>query len=267
MMAYQAGVEHSRSFEAFKRSRDDPSALGSAPDGLGEEDHAHAVKRPRLVWTPPLHKRFVDAVSHLGIKNAVPKTIMQLMNVEGLTRENVASHLQKYRLYLKRLQGCSESTMENPPSRGEGGGSGGGSDDGAAGGPAGADGGSGNADGSGNGSGSEGNGANDGGSGEGGGGGGSSDAARDKNSSHPGQGTQGIKGPKAVARGPARTRARAGAGTAAARAPGTRTGRVPATRTAGAAGAARASRGAAGEAGGGATEATAAASGRARWSG
>ena len=25
------------------------------------------------------------------------------MNVEGMTRENVASHLQKYRLYLKRL--------------------------------------------------------------------------------------------------------------------------------------------------------------------
>jgi SHAQKYF class myb-like DNA-binding protein len=54
-----------------------------------------------------LHKRFVDVVSHLGIKNAVPKTIMQLMNVEGLTRENVASHLQKYRLYLKRMQGLS----------------------------------------------------------------------------------------------------------------------------------------------------------------
>ena len=30
------------------------------------------------------------------------------MSVEGLTRENVASHLQKYRLYLKRVQvrGC-----------------------------------------------------------------------------------------------------------------------------------------------------------------
>lgn len=72
-----------------------------------EEPAARTLKRPRLVWTPQLHKRFVDAVAHLGIKNAVPKTIMQLMNVEGLTRENVASHLQKYRLYLKRMQGLS----------------------------------------------------------------------------------------------------------------------------------------------------------------
>jgi SHAQKYF class myb-like DNA-binding protein len=36
------------------------------------------------------------------VVGAVPKTIMQLMNVEGLTRENVASHLQKYRLYLRQ---------------------------------------------------------------------------------------------------------------------------------------------------------------------
>jgi len=72
-----------------------------------------ASKRARLVWTPQLHKRFVEVVSHLGIKNAVPKTIMQMMNVEGLTRENVASHLQKYRLYLKRMQGGSN---EDPSS-------------------------------------------------------------------------------------------------------------------------------------------------------
>ncbi|CAH8392869.1 unnamed protein product [Eruca vesicaria subsp. sativa] len=81
---------------------DSSTDLGS---GGGGDEPARTLKRPRLVWTPQLHKRFVDAVGHLGIKNAVPKTIMQLMSVEGLTRENVASHLQKYRLYLRRMQG------------------------------------------------------------------------------------------------------------------------------------------------------------------
>ncbi|XP_022766563.1 transcription factor MYBC1-like [Durio zibethinus] len=77
---------------------------GDLLSGAAGDEPARTLKRPRLVWTPQLHKRFVDAVAHLGIKNAVPKTIMQLMSVDGLTRENVASHLQKYRLYLKRMQ-------------------------------------------------------------------------------------------------------------------------------------------------------------------
>ena len=38
---------------------------------------------------------------------AVPKKILEIMNVDGLTRENVASHLQKYRLYLKRVASVS----------------------------------------------------------------------------------------------------------------------------------------------------------------
>ncbi|MCO5584600.1 hypothetical protein L7F22_038531 [Adiantum nelumboides] len=76
----------------------------SPAENVHEEASARTLKRPRLVWTPELHKRFVDAVTHLGVQTAVPKTIMQLMNLEGLTRENVASHLQKYRLYLKRVQ-------------------------------------------------------------------------------------------------------------------------------------------------------------------
>ncbi|KAH7405484.1 hypothetical protein KP509_15G072200 [Ceratopteris richardii] len=82
------------------------------PKKPSQDVSARTLKRPRLVWTPELHKRFVDAVTHLGVNTAVPKTIMQLMNVEGLTRENVASHLQKYRIYLKRVQGISgESPM------------------------------------------------------------------------------------------------------------------------------------------------------------
>ncbi|XP_062223890.1 two-component response regulator ORR24-like [Phragmites australis] len=60
-------------------------------------------KKPRVVWSVELHRKFVAAVNQLGIDKAVPKKILDLMNVENITRENVASHLQKYRLYLKRL--------------------------------------------------------------------------------------------------------------------------------------------------------------------
>ncbi|XP_062220586.1 two-component response regulator ORR23-like [Phragmites australis] len=68
-----------------------------------ENDDPSAPKKPRVVWSVELHRKFVAAVNHLGIDKAVPKRILELMNVEKLTRENVASHLQKYRLYLKRL--------------------------------------------------------------------------------------------------------------------------------------------------------------------
>ncbi|GFP85277.1 two-component response regulator arr1 [Phtheirospermum japonicum] len=68
-----------------------------------ERDDTSALKKPRVVWSVELHQQFVNAVNQLGIDKAVPKKILELMNVPGLTRENVASHLQKYRLYLKRL--------------------------------------------------------------------------------------------------------------------------------------------------------------------
>lgn len=45
-------------------------------------------------WTPDLHRRFVQAVEQLGIDQAIPSKILELMRVEGLTRHNVASHLQ-----------------------------------------------------------------------------------------------------------------------------------------------------------------------------
>uniref|UniRef100_D6MKE2 Transcription factor n=1 Tax=Lycoris longituba TaxID=272140 RepID=D6MKE2_9ASPA len=58
-------------------------------------------RRRRLVWTPQLHKRFLDVMARLGSKEAVPKKIMEMMNVEELTREHVASHLQKYQMKFK----------------------------------------------------------------------------------------------------------------------------------------------------------------------
>ncbi|XP_076937244.1 two-component response regulator ARR12-like [Bidens hawaiensis] len=72
-------------------------------DNGNEDDDSSTQKKPRVVWSIDLHRKFVAAVNQLGIEKAVPKRILDLMNVEGLTRENVASHLQKYRLYLKRI--------------------------------------------------------------------------------------------------------------------------------------------------------------------
>ncbi|XP_014499068.1 two-component response regulator ARR2 [Vigna radiata var. radiata] len=73
-----------------------------------ERDDSSTLKKPRVVWSVELHQQFMAAVNQLGIDKAVPKKILELMNVPGLTRENVASHLQKYRLYLRRLSGVSQ---------------------------------------------------------------------------------------------------------------------------------------------------------------
>ena len=88
----------------------DVSGEDENKDGSGgdeNEDDSSALKKPRVVWSAELHQQFVTAVNQLGIDKAVPKRILDLMGVQGLTRENVASHLQKYRLYLKRLQGVN----------------------------------------------------------------------------------------------------------------------------------------------------------------
>jgi SHAQKYF class myb-like DNA-binding protein len=58
-------------------------------------------------WTPELQQRFLNAVAHLGVNHAVPKAILNLINVDGLTRENVASHLQKFKLHLRAKAGLS----------------------------------------------------------------------------------------------------------------------------------------------------------------
>ncbi|XP_022972199.1 two-component response regulator ARR2-like isoform X1 [Cucurbita maxima] len=84
-------------------------------DDAEERDDSSTLKKPRVVWSVELHQQFVGAVNQLGIEKAVPKKILELMNVPGLTRENVASHLQKYRLYLRRVSGMTlqQSNLNN----------------------------------------------------------------------------------------------------------------------------------------------------------
>ncbi|KAL6603068.1 hypothetical protein ACP70R_043429 [Stipagrostis hirtigluma subsp. patula] len=68
-----------------------------------DKENSSTQKRQRIKWCRPLHNRFLAAVEQIGIDKAVPKKILERMNVDGISRENVASHLQKYRLYLRRL--------------------------------------------------------------------------------------------------------------------------------------------------------------------
>ncbi|KAI4340859.1 hypothetical protein MLD38_025658 [Melastoma candidum] len=60
-------------------------------------------KRSKVVWTTTLHNLFLQALNQIGLDKAVPKKILEYMGIPGLTRENVASHLQKYRIFLRRV--------------------------------------------------------------------------------------------------------------------------------------------------------------------
>ncbi|KAJ0979894.1 hypothetical protein J5N97_015368 [Dioscorea zingiberensis] len=83
----------------------------------GREDSS-TIKKQRVVWSVDLHQKFVSAVNQLGLERAVPKKILEIMKVPGITRENVASHLQKYRLYLKRLSGQQNQGRLDTPFQG-----------------------------------------------------------------------------------------------------------------------------------------------------
>lgn len=60
-------------------------------------------RKTKVDWTPELHRRFVQAVEQLGVEKAIPSRILELMNVQCLTRHNIASHLQKYRSHRRHV--------------------------------------------------------------------------------------------------------------------------------------------------------------------
>ncbi|XP_022923414.1 two-component response regulator-like APRR2 isoform X1 [Cucurbita moschata] len=72
--------------------------------GLGNSSGTKVSrKKLKVDWTPELHRKFVQAVEQLGVNQAIPSRILELMKVEGLTRHNVASHLQKYRMHKRHI--------------------------------------------------------------------------------------------------------------------------------------------------------------------
>ncbi|CAE6246849.1 unnamed protein product [Arabidopsis arenosa] len=87
-----------------KKQNEDASGR-KEEDGKGNEHNGmeSCTRMKRTVWTVELHQKFVNAVQQLGLDKASPEQIHALMNVEGLPVINVASHLQKYRLFLKKI--------------------------------------------------------------------------------------------------------------------------------------------------------------------
>ncbi|KAH6806511.1 hypothetical protein C2S51_031342 [Perilla frutescens var. frutescens] len=77
---------------------------GFAKAKLQQPHEQEQQKKQRRCWSPELHKIFVDALHQLGgAQTATPKQIRELMKVEGLTNDEVKSHLQKYRIHIKRV--------------------------------------------------------------------------------------------------------------------------------------------------------------------
>ena len=80
--------------------------LGGLPGGPGSALDASAQQqKQRFVWSPELHQRFEAAVAELGLDAAKPQAIAQLMDLHGEnapTRQNIKSHLQKYRLHMQK---------------------------------------------------------------------------------------------------------------------------------------------------------------------
>ncbi|XP_038682715.1 two-component response regulator ARR2-like isoform X3 [Tripterygium wilfordii] len=79
------------------------------------EDGVEVLTTSKILWTDELHEKFLKAVKEIGIENAHPKSIFEHMNVQGLKKEHVSSHLQKYRIALKKEQESIQNIMRKYP--------------------------------------------------------------------------------------------------------------------------------------------------------
>ncbi|KAJ8560303.1 hypothetical protein K7X08_004361 [Anisodus acutangulus] len=93
----------SRSDDCLGNGSTTRSADPIKASSLHSSSGTKANKKKMVDWTPELHKKFIKAVKQLGIDQAIPSRILELMKVEGLTRHNIASHLQKFRKQRRQI--------------------------------------------------------------------------------------------------------------------------------------------------------------------
>ncbi|XP_010513794.2 PREDICTED: putative two-component response regulator ARR20 [Camelina sativa] len=83
-----------------------------------QKEDMSSAKKPRMKWSAELHQKFEAAVEKIGsVEKAYPKQILKCMqedmNVQGLTRNNVASHLQKYRQSSNKKASTPQESQED----------------------------------------------------------------------------------------------------------------------------------------------------------
>ncbi|KAL2231583.1 myb family transcription factor EFM [Sesamum indicum] len=100
-------------------SKSSSSRSGSSSATNGQSSlktvHQQTARKQRRCWSPELHRRFVNALQHLGgAQAATPKQIRELMQVDGLTNDEVKSHLQKYRLHTRKVPPTTNISTNQP---------------------------------------------------------------------------------------------------------------------------------------------------------
>ncbi|KAL7142754.1 hypothetical protein ABFS83_08G145000 [Erythranthe nasuta] len=84
--------------------------------GAAASNGSQTNRKARRCWSPDLHRRFVNALHMLGGSQvATPKQIRELMKVDGLTNDEVKSHLQKYRLHTRRPSPSPQTSVAAGP--------------------------------------------------------------------------------------------------------------------------------------------------------
>ncbi|KAM0944837.1 putative transcription factor MYB-HB-like family [Dioscorea sansibarensis] len=109
-LPFESKQRNGGAFLPFSKDKSKGSSLVVSPGKEMDNDQQQAKvtttqthRKARRCWSPDLHRRFVNALQVLGGSQvATPKQIRELMKVDGLTNDEVKSHLQKYRLHTRR---------------------------------------------------------------------------------------------------------------------------------------------------------------------
>ncbi|KAJ8559953.1 hypothetical protein K7X08_004011 [Anisodus acutangulus] len=87
------------------------SAIEQGNADIDNSVNSVVPKKAKVEWTTPLHHKFLVAITEIGLDRVSPLKILDHMKVPGLTRNNVASHLQKYRIFLLKVIDASCKTQ------------------------------------------------------------------------------------------------------------------------------------------------------------